>query len=95
MSLLLIDLGYLGIKTCYYVSKYIGITTFNIIAIVSGSETLSYFSKSKEDLLIEEVKNLRSEIIVIKELLGSKNGEPIEYIYIDEIDNQKLLKNTS
>ena len=89
MSLILVDLGYLGIKTCFYVSKYIGITTFNIVAYMSGSPTLEYFSKTKEDILIDEVKNLKSELIVIKELMGTRPQDTIEYIYIDEIEDDE------
>ncbi len=93
MSLLLVDLGYLGIKTCFYVSKYIGVTTFNLIAYMSGSPTLSYFTKTREDILIEEVKNLRGELVIIKELIGKRPQEQIEYIYIDEVEPIKELIN--
>jgi len=87
MSLLLIDLTYLGIKTISSVSKYIGIATYNLLALAGGYQTIYFFPKSENQLLIEEIRGLKKEISSLRGLVTYQHPE-LDYIAVEEMVNQ-------
>ena len=66
MSLIFYDLTYLGIKGVFYLGKFVGISSYNIIAYIGGYNRIQYFPPTNEELLLIEVKNLKEELINIK-----------------------------
>lgn len=84
MSLLILDLTYLGVKTITSLSRYIGIATYNIYALASGSESIYFFPKSDTQLLIDEIINLKNEVNSIKNIISYQHPE-IDYISVEEI----------
>ena len=100
MSLIFIDLVYLGIKgICsigYYTLKY----GYNTIAYLSGSEPI--VDKEVIDinkLVLEELKELRKEISILKnnkqlniDELYSKNTYIDDNIILEETDDNILYK---
>ena len=93
-SLLFADLAYMGIKGCFYISKFVGIAGYNVVAYVGGYDRIDFFPPSKEQLLLMEVKNLKNELSEIKTLMKGEIcvRQTPEYIYIDEqLPNNKKI----
>lgn len=87
MSLLLIDLTYLGVKTIISISRYIGVATYNIVAIASGNDTIYFFPKTDTQLLIEEIKDLKKELRDLKCIISYQHPD-IDYIAVEEINEE-------
>jgi hypothetical protein len=89
MSFLIADTIYLGFKSCFYISKYIGIAGYNLIAYPVGGDLIPFFPPSENQKLIEEIRDLKTELIEIKNNMKYKPNynENLEYILIEEIDN--------
>ena len=86
-SLLLIDLTYLGVKTVISLSKYIGVATYNIVALVSGNETMYFFPKTDTQLLIDEIKDLKKDLRDLRYLVSYQHPE-IDYIAVEELKDE-------
>lgn len=86
MSSLVNEFSYYGLKGCFFLGKMIGIASYNSVAYIGGFKPMLYFPPSKEDILIEEIKNLKKELIEIKtnikESLG-KNQYQYQVVYIN------------
>ena len=94
-AVVIIDLLYLGAKTCFYVTKFVGIAGYNTIAHFNGYEKLEYFPKSKEQLLLEEVKELKNELKEIR-LSFQNRDHGFNEVIIEEIlpnNETRLLTN--
>ena len=62
MSLLMIDLAYLGTKSLLSLGYYVAKGTYNGIAYITGNEPIKDEEKLTDKNLLAEIKSLRSEM---------------------------------
>jgi hypothetical protein len=63
-----------------------------MLASISGYETIYIFPKSHEQLLLEEIKGLRTEINDIKcFIIKNNNNKYCENILIEDFENDDFL----
>ena len=66
MSTLVNELSYYGVKGCFFMGKILGIASYNTVAYMGGFQAMLYFPPTKEDILIDEIKKLKQELVEIK-----------------------------
>ena len=66
MSLILIDLAYIGSKLVVNIGYYLCKGTYNTVNYIRGKNIYVENTKTEHQLLIEEIKYLRSELNEIK-----------------------------
>lgn len=95
MHMLMSDIIYLGLKSSYYITKYVSILSYNTVAYIKGYELIELFPKSDTRLLLEEVKNLKRELIEVKRFIIN-NKSQYEYISIEDVTNENIkpIKNS-
>ena len=93
MSLFVSDIVYLGIKSCIFVTRIVGISSYNTIAYFNGYEMMEFFPKTTEQLLLEEVRNLKKELKSLKNENIHIRSQPLDYqeIVIEEIEEPEQL----
>lgn len=88
MSIIVNEISNYGIKSCFFMGKILGIASYNTVAYLGGFEPMLYFPPSKEDILIEEIKKIKQELVAIKtnikDNLG-KNQFQYQVIYINNL----------
>lgn len=62
MSLLMIDLAYLGTKSLLSIGYYVAKGTYKGIAYLTGNEQMDESENVSEEDLLREIKNLRGEM---------------------------------
>lgn len=99
MSLLFVDLAYLGIKSIYSIGYYTVKYSYNTIAYLSGNE----YIVDKEvvdtnELVLKELKELRKEIAILKcdneekcQLDNSKKAFIEDMVLLSDDDNTTSL----
>ena len=97
MSLFVSDVIYLGIKSCLFATRIVGIASYNTIAYFNGYEMMDFFPKTNEQLLLEEVRDLKKQLASLKTVNIHLVSQPLDYqeIIIEEIKDtsQHLLTN--
>ena len=89
MSLLFVDLAYLGIKSLYSIGYYTVKYSYNAIAYMSGSE----YMVDKEvvdtnELVLKELKELRKEIAILKsDNDGKSQSDNNKQVFIEDMVN--------
>ncbi len=77
MSLLMIDLAYLGTKTIFHVGYYLVKGTYNTVAYLTGHEMIEEKDEDKTDnqALLDEIKNLRNEMDGLRKEIKTINDD--------------------
>ena len=93
MSLFVSDIVYLSIKSCLFATRIVGIASYNTIAYFNGYKMMDFFPKTTEQLLLEEVTDLKQELKSLKTVNIHIQSQPLDYqeIVIEEIEGAKQL----
>ena len=84
MSLLMIDLAYLGTKTIIQVGYYIAKGTYNTVAYFTGSDLIVEPTDDKvtdNKVLLDEIKTLRNEMDHLRKEIKTINDDT--YMLLD------------
>lgn len=87
MSLILIDLAYLGTKGIFYAGVFLVKGTYNVIASVAGYDPI-VDTPTEEQSVVGELKSLKDEIRSLKEELSNINHDT--FVLVDETDKIRL-----
>ena len=87
MSLLMIDLAYLGTKTIIQVGYYIAKGTYNTVAYFTGSDLIVEPTDDKDTdnkALLDEIKTLRNEMDHLRKEIKTINDDTYMLLDNDE-----------
>ena len=92
MSLLMIDLAYLGTKTIIQVGYYIAKGTYNTVAYFTGSDLIVEPIDDKatdNKVLLDEIKTLRNEMDHLRMEIKTINDDT--YMLLDNKDGETRI----
>ena len=91
MSLLMIDLAYLGTKTLINLGYYVVKGSYNTVAYLTGNDLIEERETNPDTILLDEIKSLRSEMDGLRKEIKQIHDD--SFLLVDNHDDTRIVAN--
>lgn len=85
----MVDLAYVGTKALVSLGYYVVKGTYNTVAYLTGNEPIVEKTTDKEVLLLEEIKNLRTEMDSLRKEIKQIHDD--SFLLVDKHDETRIV----